>query len=257
MRSGRSQGQWRTSGTRYSGVALSLFASLIYLSSPSIMALQAHPSATREEDASDFAALRHCGKLNHSRERLSSIVIQHLSAIVNSNVLFGNIAQRLHLQYHARSADEASHISKAPTLKPIKLYANLFETMVGVFYCHRPYSEVVAWVDRTFRSLLYAAEQDLLLLPKKNSEKRAAKHERMDGQAISLVLRGRLTPGTSTSTTTGPRLDIPKAAPLESPGRYNLRKRTEKPDASLSQEAEQRPAKKQRVSGAFGATMPL
>ena len=48
-------------------------------------------------------------------------------------------------------------------LKPMKRYANLFETMVGAYWVQGgvTYEEVFNWVDVTFRPLLYAAEQDV------------------------------------------------------------------------------------------------
>ena len=79
-------------------------------------------------------------------------------------MVFGNIAQRLRLHKNAReSVDLRLGTPGNVALKPIKRYADLFETMVGAYWVQPgvTYEEVFNWIDTTFRPLFYAAERDV------------------------------------------------------------------------------------------------
>jgi len=82
--------------------------------------------------------------------------LQHLSSIINSNVVYGNIAQRLRLHKNVRGGTDFRLATPGNVdLRPVKQYANLFETMVGAYWMQpgATYEEVFNWIDVTFRPL--------------------------------------------------------------------------------------------------------
>jgi hypothetical protein len=84
--------------------------------------------------------------------------------MINSNVVYGNIAQRLRLHKNVRGGTDFRLATPGNVdLRPVKQYANLFETMVGAYWMQpgATYEEVFNWIDVTFRPLFYAAEQDV------------------------------------------------------------------------------------------------
>jgi len=107
-------------------------------------------------------------------------------------VVFGNIAQRLRLHKNARdSVDIRLGTPGNIVLKPIKRYANLFETMVGAYWMQPgvTYEEVFNWIDTTFRPLLYAAEQDVRneVKSKKNEGARSKTDNREAALTVSII----------------------------------------------------------------------
>lgn len=84
---------------------------------------------------------------------------QEISASINSNLVFGNIAQRLGLHTYTRSPENIQPL-KQVFVKPPKSFANTFETMVGAYLCQEGFDAVMVWVEQTFTILLYGAELD-------------------------------------------------------------------------------------------------
>jgi len=79
---------------------------------------------------------------------------QSLGYVVNSNSVYGNIAQRLRLHKNARGSTDLRLATPGNVdLNPIKRYANLFETMIGAYWVQPGvrYEEVFNWIDVTFR----------------------------------------------------------------------------------------------------------
>lgn len=107
-------------------------------------------------------------------------------------MVYGNIAQRLRLHKNARaSVDLRFGTPGKVVLKPIKRYANLFETMIGAYWVQPgvTYEEVFNWVDTTFRPLFYAAEQDVRndVKSKKNEGARSKTENRDAALTASII----------------------------------------------------------------------
>jgi hypothetical protein len=76
-------------------------------------------------------------------------------------------------------------------LKPIKQYADLFETMIGAYWVQAgvTYEDVFQWIDATFRPLLYAAELDVRNdVESKTNEKARSKTDNRDANVASLMI---------------------------------------------------------------------
>ena len=107
-------------------------------------------------------------------------------------MVFGNIAQRLRLHKNAReSVDLRLGTPGNVALKPIKRYADLFETMVGAYWVQPgvTYEEVFNWIDTTFRPLFYAAEQDVRndVKSKANEGARSKTEKRDAALTVSMI----------------------------------------------------------------------